>query len=80
MVIHSPPTRGAVDDGESVSRQWRAWFSEVFAVCFAAGQSGTTANRPTEGLWVGRPYFDTTLGYPIWYSGTQWIDATGSPA
>lgn len=42
--------------------------------------SGTTANRPTVNLYVGRVYFDTTLGLPIWYSGTQWVDATGTAA
>ena len=36
----------------------------------------TTAGRP------GSPrdyqfYFDTTLGIPVWYDGTNWVDATG---
>ena len=42
------------------------------------GYAGTTPNRPTEGLTVGAIYFDTTLGKPIWYNGSSWIDATGS--
>lgn len=38
--------------------------------------SGDTASRtPTPVL--GQTYFDTTLGIPIWYDGTNWIDATG---
>lgn len=40
--------------------------------------SGTTTGRPTAELYVGLPYFDTTLGIPIWYDGTNWIDATGA--
>lgn len=47
-------------------------------VASAVLDSGTTADRPTRGLWAGRPYFDTTLGKPIWYSGTGWVDATGA--
>ncbi|KUP24924.1 hypothetical protein [Paenibacillus sp. DMB5] len=39
---------------------------------------GTTANRPTVGLYINKQYFDTTLGKPIWYNGTVWKDATGS--
>ena len=26
----------------------------------------------------GQPYFDTTLGKPIWWSGSTWVDATGT--
>jgi hypothetical protein len=29
------------------------------------------------------PYFDTTLGYPIWLESVNpdvWVDATGTPA
>lgn len=89
MLIGAPPstsvdrleqrTRGvyvltAVWDG------WRNFFNNVFAICNAVSQSGTTANRPSEALWVGRPYFDTTLGIPIWYVGPGWVDATGAPA
>lgn len=77
-IISPPPKRITVDTGAAVSRPWSAWFEQVFTMLFAAGQSGTTANRPTEGLWIGRPYFDTTLGYAIWYDGTQWVDATGA--
>lgn len=47
----------------------------------AASRSGTTANRPTTGLFTGRMYFDTDLGTsgkPIWYDGANWVDATGT--
>jgi hypothetical protein len=40
--------------------------------------SGTTANRPATELLVGQYYFDTTLGIPIWYNGTNWVNATGT--
>jgi hypothetical protein len=40
--------------------------------------SGTTANRPVTELLIGQFYFDTTLGIPIWYDGTNWVDATGA--
>ena len=38
--------------------------------------NGTTANRPTQGI-TGQTYFDTDLGYPIWFNGTDWVNATG---
>lgn len=63
-----------------VSATWRNFFSAVAAVLTGLTQSGATAGRPTAFLWVGRPYFDTDLVIPIWYDGTQWVDATGTPA
>ena len=27
---------------------------------------------------IGEMYFDTTLGKPIWWNGTDWVDASGS--
>lgn len=42
--------------------------------------SGTTAQRPTAGLYPGRTYYDTTLGLPIWWSGSAWKKADGTAA
>ncbi len=48
------------------------------ALAFNEPDSGVTASRPTEQLVIGQPFFDTTLGLPIWWNGTDWIDATGA--
>lgn len=40
--------------------------------------SGTTAQRPNIDLYVSQPYFDTTLGKPIWWNGSVWKDAAGT--
>lgn len=37
--------------------------------------SGTTENRPTEHLVVGQTYFDTTLGAPVFWTGSEWVKA-----
>ncbi len=39
--------------------------------------SGDTASRITTPR-VNEQYFDTTLGKPIWFNGTNWIDAVGT--
>ena len=44
----------------------------------AAKKQGTTAQRPTN-VDVGFDYFDATLGKPIYWNGTVWVDATGTP-
>lgn len=60
---------------------WMQRFSQWQMVFDAVKQSGTTAQRPTSLLWVGRTYFDTDLGIPIWVktaSPAAWVDATGA--
>lgn len=42
------------------------------------GATGATAARPSSPE-PGQQYFDTTLGYPIWWNGSAWVDATGTP-
>lgn len=39
---------------------------------------GATGSRPTSLNKVGTCYFDTTLGKPIWWTGSGWVDATGT--
>ena len=36
-----------------------------------------TAGRP-DSPKTGQPHFDTDLGLPIWYNGSDWVDATGA--
>jgi len=58
------------------------WISRVNTIVNAVQNSGTTAQRPVTGLWIGRQFFDTTLGIPIWVQSVGpvvWVDATGAP-
>lgn len=46
----------------------------------AVWENGVSASRPATPV-VGHTYFDTSLGasgLPIWYDGTNWIDAAGN--
>lgn len=36
------------------------------------------SSRPTMGLYNGKQFFDTTLGKPIWWNGSAWVDSTGA--
>lgn len=40
--------------------------------------NGTTANRPN-GSILGQYYFDTSLGIPVYWNGSTFVDATGTP-
>lgn len=56
------------------------WIEWALAVAKQAKYLGefTTANRPTNGMFNGDWGIDTTLGHPIWYYSSGWIDATGA--
>jgi hypothetical protein len=78
--ITKPPTGlPVVNDDGALSTIMAAWFASLTGVMQAA--SGTTAARPTTGLYVLKPYLDTTLGKPVWLKTVGppavWIDATG---
>jgi hypothetical protein len=64
---------------DQVNNVLRLYFNQIdnFTQNVTVPPSGLSADRPTERLEVGQYYFDTTLGIPIWYDGTNWVDATG---
>lgn len=65
-LINTPPIRIPFQDKDGiVSREWINWSMQAFRLLFAGSQSGITADRPITNLYIGRPYYDTTLGYSI---------------
>lgn len=77
-MIGVPPSQSKISEDSGLPNSpWVEFFSEVFRSIRALQTSGTTAQRPVQGLYVGRPYFDTTINRPIWYTGTNWIRADG---
>ena len=59
-----------------------------YGICYKRADAGviplalkgnTTANRPVlTAAAIGAMFFDTTLTKPIWWTGTAWVDATGT--
>lgn len=77
-MIKPPPIKAPIQDEQgNITEAWQDFNSDVFNGIRALQRSGTTADRPVKGLYVGLPYFDTTLTRPIWYTGTNWIRADG---
>ncbi len=66
--------------GERANVDWFNWMDLATTALNELRQCGATADRPTKALYAGRFYFDTTLGQPIWYDGSGWVDATGTSA
>ena len=71
------------DSKGKITTQWLSWFQSVTSTCNSLQTSGTTSQRPTGSrIWIGMPYFDTTLGKPVFLktaSPIVWVDATGTP-
>jgi len=61
---------------------WAAWFSNAQVILADVSNSGPTSARPTSQLYVGKFYFDTTLGLPVWLktpgSSPVWVNAAGT--
>lgn len=70
-----------VRPGEAVGQRARRILGSDLKASVYRPPYGVTLDRPTPGpTEVGAMYFDTDLGHPIWWDGTAWVDAEGSPA
>ena len=69
-----------VEGRNNFTTGWQTFLSSVARILTAQTSSGTTAQRPTVGLFTGRQYFDTTLGLLIFYKTAGWVKADGSAA
>jgi hypothetical protein len=69
---------------DQLSNALRLYFGQIDNVTQALiiPDAGITADRPISTalikLQIGQMYFDTTVGLPIWWDGTDWIDAAGT--
>lgn len=75
-----PATDIITQKGDKLPAVWQVWFGSLQQWLGPQGNTGTTAARPTKGLYVGLSYFDTTLGYPVFVKQAKppiWVNATG---
>lgn len=76
------PPLTAKEDPYHFSPAWAGWLSTAQYILQDMSNSGTTAQRPTNNQYIGKPYFDTTLGIPIWMKtpGTSpvWVNGAGA--
>ena len=78
-MMKPPPTQKPfMDEMGNPDRAWVEWFLESFRYGRKYQGEFTTANRPTNSLNDGDWGIDTTLGYPIWYYNSGWIDSSGA--
>lgn len=71
----------SVTEEGSFSIPWYTWMARVNTLARSIQESGTTADRPTYLVWIGRRYYDTTLNMPVYVSSVGpvvWRDAAGN--
>jgi len=83
--IPPPPTRIPFTEQEGLPIEWSNWMAKVEEILNHTQATGATANRPAVAPYVGYPFFDTTLGKPIWAktitaTSTAWVLADGTAA
>ena len=87
--ISIPPLNSALlvtDEDRAIwPTPWGNWMTAAGNILLAVSESGTTANRPVNGLYPGRMYFDISLGAngkPIWCRKDMggWVLADGTAA
>jgi hypothetical protein len=64
-----------LDERGRFTQAWVQFFQRL-STALAPPAQGVTASRPT-GALVGQMYYDTTLGVPIWWKGSFWVNAAG---
>lgn len=86
-LINQPPTNQIADKDGFSTAGWAPVFSTIIRILQALTLSGTTAQRPTAFIWIGRPYFDSTLGLPVYVKSftsatgvVSWVKADGTGA
>jgi hypothetical protein len=80
-LINNVPGDDLGNGTKPFSPSWTSFFEQIFNILSAITQSGTTAQRPTKFLWIGRNYFDTTKGYPIYVKSVGpvvWVNGAGT--
>jgi microcystin-dependent protein len=67
---------------DQVLNALRLYFNQLdnFTQSSTVPDSGTTAERPVNNLFVGQQYFDTTLNQLLLWNGSAWVATTPSSA
>ena len=63
--------RMAIRHRNTTGNAWTPWM-------FIATQQATASSARPTNPQLGEMNFDTTLGHPIWWNGSAWVDAAGA--
>lgn len=79
--LQGQPRNEMFDKEGRMHPAWAGWFTTAHQILQDTSSSGTTAQRPTNALYIGKPYFDTTVGATINVKSvnpTVWVNGAGT--
>lgn len=79
--LQGQPGVAFTDKAGNVHPAWAAWLTTAHQILQDTSASGTTTQRPTNQLYIGKPYFDTTIGMSIQVASvnpTVWVNGVGA--
>lgn len=78
LVLNFPRSQGSLDTFLDAELERDMWY-ELKDIKNGGNPYGSTSERPSLiSSDKGFMFYDATLGKPIWWNGTRWIDANGS--
>lgn len=76
MSFPNAPFQSIISDASSkLTAVWSQWFTRVQDLLNSLTLAGTTSQRPTQQLWTGQRYWDSTLNQLVVWTGSQWVSA-----
>jgi hypothetical protein len=76
MNFPNAPFQSVISEaGGKLSSIWSQWFSKLEWLVGTLVMAGKTSERPTERLWTGQRYYDSTLGQLVFWTGSRWRSA-----
>lgn len=76
-----PTSRQFLTESGEINRDWYLFLSQLGDTVEQITKSGTTAQRPTERVFVGMPFYDETLNKDIYVRAVNpivWRDSNGT--
>lgn len=81
-MIPEIPIMAIFDQNGRPTRSGAEWLTLIWIAANSATESGTTSQRPTTKLWIGRQFYDTTLNLPVFVNAVTpavvWRNAAGT--
>ena len=76
MSFPNAPFQSIISDASSkLTAVWSQWFTRVQDLLNSLTLAGSTSQRPTQQLWTGQRYWDSTLNQLVVWTGSKWVSA-----
>jgi len=76
MSLPNAPFQSVLTEaGGKISSVWSQWVAQLNAIVSSLTLAGSTSQRPTQQLWIGQRYWDSTLNQLVVWNGTKWVSS-----